>query len=1118
GRLNVLSNVTKKALDEILRLFNEKIATDGEPETGDVKYHLGTYIERLYSATNSKIKFILLANPSHLEAVNPVVQGRTRAEQFYRNDKQGDKVMSILLHGDAAFAGQGVVFETFHLTHLPDYTTHGTVHIICNNQIGFTTDPRVARSSPYCTDVARVVNAPIFHVNADDVDSVLYVAKVAAEWRCKFKTDVVIDLVGYRRHGHNEADEPMFTQPHMYGKIKEQTPVLKKWIDKLLKSNIIKQEWYEAEVTKYEKFIDTAWTNSKNSAVVKIKSWIDAPWKGFFNKHGPFPYPKTGISEDKVKNIGIKAYEPPKDLNLHRGLKRIFDNRIKMLEERQIDWALADNVTKKALDEILRLFNEKIATDGEPETGDVKYHLGTYIERLYSATNSKIKFILLANPSHLEAVNPVVQGRTRAEQFYRNDKQGDKVMSILLHGDAAFAGQGVVFETFHLTHLPDYTTHGTVHIICNNQIGFTTDPRVARSSPYCTDVARVVNAPIFHVNADDVDSVLYVAKVAAEWRCKFKTDVVIDLVGYRRHGHNEADEPMFTQPHMYGKIKEQAPVLKKWIDKLLKSNIIKQEWYEAEVTKYEKFIDTAWTNSKNSAVVKIKSWIDAPWKGFFNKHGPFPYPKTGISEDKVKNIGIKAYEPPKDLNLHRGLKRIFDNRIKMLEERQIDWALAESIAIGSILDSKGFFNKHGPFPYPKTGISEDKVKNIGIKAYEPPKDLNLHRGLKRIFDNRIKMLEERQIDWALAESIAIGSILDSGHHVRLSGQDVERGTFSHRHHVLHDQEKDLVTYIPLNNLHQTQGNYTICNSSLSEFAVLGFELGYSTSNPYSLVIWEAQFGDFANTAQCIIDQFISSGQAKWVRQSGIVLLLPHGYEGQGPEHSSARLERFLQMSAEDEDHVPEIKNSVYNDLSMYQLDQTNWIIANVTTPANFFHILRRQTALPFRKPLIIMSPKSLLRLPECRSSFDEIIDGTSFKRIYPEDGVASTNPDQVNKLIFCSGKTYYDLINTRTEEKLDSQIAIVRIEQLCPFPFDSIRMELEKYKNAKVCFAQEEHKNMGSYSFCKPRLGSVLREMNDKRATEINYAGRDAAAATATGLKSIDKSEKKKYMHEAMEI
>ncbi|CAF1224703.1 unnamed protein product [Adineta steineri] len=702
------------------------------------------------------------------------------------------------------------------------------------------------------------------------------------------------------------------------------------------------------------------------------------------------------------------------------------------------------NVTKKALDEILRLFNEKIATDGEPETGDVKYHLGTYIERLYSATNSKIKFILLANPSHLEAVNPIVQGRTRAEQFYRNDKQGDKVMSILLHGDAAFAGQGVVFETFHLTHLPDYTTHGTVHIICNNQIGFTTDPRVARSSPYCTDVARVVNAPIFHVNADDVDSVLYVAKVAAEWRCKFKTDVVIDLVGYRRHGHNEADEPMFTQPHMYGKIKEQTPVLKKWIDKLLKSNIIKQEWYEAEVTKYEKFIDTAWTNSKNSAVVKIKSWIDAPWKGFFNKHGPFPYPKTGISEDKVKNIGIKAYEPPKDLNLHRGLKRIFDNRIKMLEERQIDWALAESMAIGSILDS--------------------------------------------------------------------------GHHVRLSGQDVERGTFSHRHHVLHDQEKDLVTYIPLNNLHQTQGNYTICNSSLSEFAVLGFELGYSTSDPYSLVIWEAQFGDFANTAQCIIDQFISSGQAKWVRQSGIVLLLPHGYEGQGPEHSSARLERFLQMSAEDEDHVPEIKNSVYNDLSMYQLDQTNWIIANVTTPANFFHILRRQTALPFRKPLIIMSPKSLLRLPECRSSFDEIIDGTSFKRIYPEDGVASTNPDQVNKLIFCSGKTYYDLINTRTEEKLDSQISIVRIEQLCPFPFDSIRMELEKYKNAKVCFAQEEHKNMGSYSFCKPRLASVLREMNDKRANEINYAGRDAAAATATGLKSIDKSEKKKYMHEAMEI
>ncbi|CAF3851602.1 unnamed protein product [Adineta steineri] len=714
------------------------------------------------------------------------------------------------------------------------------------------------------------------------------------------------------------------------------------------------------------------------------------------------------------------------------------------------------NVTRKPLEELFCQFDPKLEPSDVSKktpksyivgTGDVKYHLGTCIERLNRASNTMVKFALVANPSHLEAVDPVVQGKTRAEQFYRGDKAGDKAMSILLHGDAAFAGQGVVYETFHLSDLPAYTTHGTIHIICNNQIGFTTDPRMARSSPYCTDVARVVNAPIFHVNADDVASVLHVAKVAAEWRCTFKKDVVIDLVCYRRQGHNETDEPMFTQPFMYKKIHKQTPVLKKWVDQLISEGTIKQDWYEAEEAKYQKILDDAFANSKSPAYAKDKNWLDSPWKGFFTGKGPFPYPKTGISEETLKTIGVKAHELPEGFALHRGLKRVFENRAKMLQEREVDWALGESMAIGSVL-------------------------------------------------------------------------LD-GHHVRISGQDVERGTFSHRHHVLHDQDKDLVFHVPMNYLSPTQGHYTICNSSLSEFACLGFELGYSTTNPNSLVIWEAQFGDFANTAQCIIDQFISSGQAKWVRQSGICLLLPHGYEGQGPEHSSARLERFLQMADEDEDQVTEIKETKHlhhNDLAMYQLDDVNWIIAHLTTPANYFHILRRQLALPFRKPLIMMSPKSLLRLPECRSSFDEMTTGTTFKRIYQEEGAASQNASDVKKIIFCSGKTYYDLYKERANNKLDTEIAIVRIEQLCPFPFDEIRKELEKYNNAKVCFAQEEHKNMGPYTYCKPRLACLLRSMNDARAGEINtcYAGREAAAATATGIKSSHYLEQKTYMQQAM--
>ncbi|XP_034786351.1 2-oxoglutarate dehydrogenase-like, mitochondrial isoform X3 [Pan paniscus] len=534
------------------------------------------------------------------------------------------------------------------------------------------------------------------------------------------------------------------------------------------------------------------------------------------------------------------------------------------------------NVIRKDLEQIFCQFDPKLEAADEG-SGDVKYHLGMYHERINRVTNRNITLSLVANPSHLEAVDPVVQGKTKAEQFYRGDAQGKKVMSILVHGDAAFAGQGVVYETFHLSDLPSYTTNGTVHVVVNNQIGFTTDPRMARSSPYPTDVARVVNAPIFHVNADDPEAVIYVCSVAAEWRNTFNKDVVVDLVCYRRRGHNEMDEPMFTQPLMYKQIHRQVPVLKKYADKLIAEGTVTLQEFEEEIAKYDRICEEAYGRSKDKKILHIKHWLDSPWPGFFNVDGE-----------------------PKSMTC------------------------------------------------PATGIPEDMLTHIGSMASSVPlEDFKIHTGLSRILRGRADMTKNRTVDWALAEYMAFGSLLKEGIHVRLSGQDVERGTFSHRHHVLHDQEVDRRTCVPMNHLWPDQAPYTVCNSSLSEYGVLGFELGYAMASPNALVLWEAQFGDFHNTAQCIIDQFISTGQAKWVRHNGIVLLLPHGMEGMGPEHSSARPERFLQMSNDDSDAYP----AFTKDFEVSQLYDCNWIVVNCSTPANYFHVLRRQILLPFRKPI-----------------------------------------------------------------------------------------------------------------------------------------------------------------------
>ncbi|NWX02007.1 OGDHL protein, partial [Caloenas nicobarica] len=696
------------------------------------------------------------------------------------------------------------------------------------------------------------------------------------------------------------------------------------------------------------------------------------------------------------------------------------------------------NVIRKELEQIFCQFDPKLEAADEG-SGDVKYHLGMYHERINRATNKKITLSLMANPSHLEAVDPVVQGKTKAEQFYRGDTAGKKVMSILLHGDAAFAGQGVVYETFHLSDLPSYTTNGTIHVVVNNQIGFTTDPRMARSSPYPTDVARVVNAPIFHVNADDPEAVMYVCSVAAEWRNTFNKDVVVDLVCYRRRGHNEMDEPMFTQPLMYKQIHKQVPVLKKYADKLIADGTVTLQEFEEEIAKYDRICEEAYTRSKDNKILHIKHWLDSPWPGFFNMDGE-----------------------PKSMSC------------------------------------------------PPTGISEDLLTHIGnVASSVPVKDFKIHAGLSRILRARLEMTKNRVVDWALAEYMAFGSFLKEGIHVRLSGQDVERGTFSHRHHVLHDQEVDKRTCVPMNHLWEQQAPYTVCNSSLSEYGVLGFELGFAMASPNALVCWEAQFGDFHNTAQCIIDQFISSGQAKWVRHNGIVLLLPHGMEGMGPEHSSARPERFLQMSNDDSDAYPEFSEQ----FEVSQLYECNWIVVNCSTPANYFHVLRRQILLPFRKPLIILTPKSLLRHPEAKSSFDEMVSGTTFQRVIPENGLAAHAPHDVKRVIFCTGKVYYDLVKERKNQDLEKQVAITRLEQISPFPFDLLKEELEKYPAADLVWCQEEHKNSGYYDYVKPRFRTIVNHTRP-----IWYVGREPAAAAATGNKNMHLVSLRRFLDTAFNL
>ncbi|XP_034403133.1 2-oxoglutarate dehydrogenase, mitochondrial isoform X3 [Cyclopterus lumpus] len=750
--------------------------------------------------------------------------------------------------------------------------------------------------------------------------------------------------------------------------------------------------------TRFEEFLQRKWSSEKRFGLEGCESLI--------------PALKTIIDESSLSGVESVIMGMP-----HRG-------RLNVLA----------NVIRKELDQIFCQFDSKLEAADEG-SGDVKYHLGTYNKRMNRVSDREVTMSLMANPSHLEAVDPVVQGKTKAEQFYCGDTEGQRVMSILIHGDAAFAGQGIVYETFHLSDLPSYTTHGTVHVVVNNQIGFTTDPRMARSSPYPTDVARVVNAPIFHVNADDPEAVMYVCKVAAEWRTAFHKDVVVDLVSYRRNGHNEIDEPMFTQPLMYKRIRKQRGVLEKFAEKVIGEGVVTTRAYEEEVARYDKICEEAYARSKDEKILHIKHWLDSPWPDFFTVDGQ-----------------------PKSLSC------------------------------------------------PSTGISEEELGHIGsVAASVPVEDFKIHGGLSRVLKGRANMVSQRVCDWALGEYMAIGSLLKEGIHVRLSGQDVERGTFSHRHHVLHDQNVDKRICIPMNFISPDQAPYTVCNSSLSEYGVLGFELGFAMASPNALVLWEAQFGDFHNTAQCIIDQFISSGQSKWVRQNGIVLLLPHGLEGMGPEHSSARTERFLQMCNDDPDVFP----TLTEDFAVRQLFDCNWIVVNCSTPANFFHVLRRQILQPFRKPLIVFTPKSLLRHPEAKSSFDDMLPATHFRRLIPDDG----DPEKVKRVVFCSGKIYYELIRERENRGLKEAVAVVRVEQLSPFPFDLVKAETDRYPTADLVWCQEEHKNQGYYDYVKPRIRTAIQ-----RTRPVRYAGRDPAAAPATGNKPTHLAELRRLLDAAFHL
>ena len=674
------------------------------------------------------------------------------------------------------------------------------------------------------------------------------------------------------------------------------------------------------------------------------------------------------------------------------------------------------NVLQKSYKRIFNEFAGEFSATHDDSTGDVKYHLGASSDREFDGNSVHVS--LTDNPSHLEAVNPIVLGQTRAKQFFHKDEERKKVIPVLIHGDAAFAGQGVVAECFAMSGLKGHNTGGTIHIIVNNQIGFTTSPRFARSSPYPSDLGKVVESPILHCNGDDPESVVHCAKIAIEFRQKFNKDVVIDMICYRRFGHNEGDEPSFTQPLMYKKIRAHPTTLNIYGKKLVQEGTLSESEFNKMNTDFKQLLENQFKTAKD---YKPKlNWFEGTWS---------------------------RYQPTKGK------------------------------------DKKGV-----------TGVNNDKIKKISEKINSIPSKIFAHKTIERVFSQRAKTVAEgKNIDWSTAESLAFGTLLEEGFPVRLVGQDSGRGTFSQRHSVIRNQN-DNSRYIPLNNISNNQKKYEIVDSLLSELAVLGFEYGYSLVEPETLTIWEAQFGDFANGAQVVIDQFIASGERKWSRASGLVMLLPHGYEGQGPEHSSARLERFLQLCA-----------------------QENIQVMNCTTPANYFHALRRQIHREFRKPLVIMTPKSLLRHKYCVSNLDDFNKSNSFHRVLEDHALIKNSKfvkikkaKKVRKVIICSGKIYFDLLEAREKNKVDDVI-FVRIEELYPFPVKSLIKAIKPYiSNSQFFWCQEEPKNMGAWSSVRDYIQWTLDNLGVKK--KLDYIGRKAAASPATGYANRHAKQQKEIL------
>ncbi len=665
------------------------------------------------------------------------------------------------------------------------------------------------------------------------------------------------------------------------------------------------------------------------------------------------------------------------------------------------------------------IFHEFSGGSANPDdvggSGDVKYHLGTSTDRTFDGID--VHMSLVPNPSHLEAVDPVVLGKARAQQVIRDDlKKHEEVLPVLIHGDAAFAGQGIVWECLGFSGIRGYNTGGCIHFIINNQIGFTTAPQFARSSPYPSDVAKGVQAPIFHVNGDDPEAVTFACKMAIEFRQRFGRDIVIDMWCYRRFGHNEGDEPSFTQPLMYAEIRKHPKVSKVYGKRLIEEGVVDQAWIDQTAQEYDDFLEQEFEAGKSYEPNKA-DWFGGRWSGLAAPVDP---------ETARRNV--------------------------------------------------------------ETAIDAKLFDSLGRTLTTVPDDLNIHKTLGRVIDAKRKMFESgKNLDWATGEALAFGALLSEGYGVRLSGQDSGRGTFSQRHAVWVDQQTG-EKYAPLSTV--PHGQFEVLDSPLSEYGVLGFEYGYAMADPKSLVMWEAQFGDFANGAQIMIDQFIASGEAKWLRANGLVLLLPHGYEGQGPEHSSARLERFLQLCAQD-----------------------NMQVCNITTPANYFHLLRRQMLRPFRKPLIIMTPKSLLRHKMAVSGAEEFQGEHHFMRI-KSDTNAPADKD-VKRLVLCSGKVAFDLIEAR-DKAGDKNTSIVRIEQLYPFPGEPLTVRLKRMKNLEsVVWAQEEPKNNGSWFFVESEIEQCLKDAKVKPKRPV-YAGRRASASPATGLAPRHQAQQEELIAEAL--